>query len=57
MSGVAIGGSGRLMSSTAMVTRMPGRELRVERLRVQRVVQRVADRGARVGQPSIGGFG
>ena len=24
MSGVVIGGSGRLMSSTAMVTRMPG---------------------------------
>ena len=32
MSGVAIGGSGSLMSSTAIVTFMPGREQRVQRI-------------------------
>ena len=44
MSGVAIGGSGKLMSSTAIVTRMPGSSCANSGSQSMRMIQRIADR-------------
>ena len=50
MSGIFIGGSGRLMSSNAIVSFMPGAQQRVQRVHAERGVQRGGDRGVDVDQ-------